>query len=607
MYRIVATAIAWLALATAALAQSTPGLVNGQVPSAQQWNSYFAQKLDNANQAPGTFLAGPSNPSAPPSAPTWRPLVPTDVASLPTVASQLTNTYDAVRFCGIKADQVTDDSAALIACATTIHNIGLGGGIIQMPTTISALANEVVIPYSNISIRCYGADTVHTIGNQGVNASGGFLWTGANGGTMISFATPDGNVNGIKQSGGGVQGCYFNSGMTTSNTGAGGGLEIKSWYGGDFSNNFFYEMQTTGINMDLVTTLYDARDAQLNILSHDTCWNQASGSNNANADCVQMNGDVNAPVSGTHGTGNAANVSLNTVIALRALVDNGAGLHMFNSDHNHIFGVTGSATGTGIGIECEGTNGTAGPCRESDLHHVMAGNGITLRAAGYSNPSSGTMLDEISSQTPVTVEAGATCAEGFDDLLRFGYCTTSPLLIYLGGSQVAEFTSNLNGTLQVGTTVQINAGDIADFNNLANAGRGIEVNNGSASSAAVTYYCLGNSTFSQEACLKLNGGANTSGNGANSLNINGVGGTWLQGNGNNGLEVEPSGNVDFLGPYTQIVPTTIVASLKTCNSAAKGSRAIVTDATAPSYLATVTGLGSVTAPVFCDGTSWKAD
>jgi hypothetical protein len=46
----VVLALAWSGVA---VAQSSPGLVTGQVPSAAQWNSYFAAKLDyNANGCP---------------------------------------------------------------------------------------------------------------------------------------------------------------------------------------------------------------------------------------------------------------------------------------------------------------------------------------------------------------------------------------------------------------------------------------------------------------------------------------------------------------------------------------------------------------------------
>lgn len=49
-----------------------------------------------------------------------------------------------------------------------------------------------------------------------------------------------------------------------------------------------------------------------------------------------------------------------------------------------------------------------------------------------------------------------------------------------------------------------------------------------------------------------------------------------------------------------------VAGLPTCNAGAKGSRAHVTDASAPTFLGTLTGGGAVVAPVFCNGTAWVA-
>jgi hypothetical protein len=48
-------------------------------------------------------------------------------------------------------------------------------------------------------------------------------------------------------------------------------------------------------------------------------------------------------------------------------------------------------------------------------------------------------------------------------------------------------------------------------------------------------------------------------------------------------------------------------ALPTCNGAAEGTRAVVSDATAPTYLAAYTSGGTVHAPVYCDGTSWKTD
>ncbi|WP_175952883.1 hypothetical protein [Burkholderia sp. BCC0405] len=48
----------------------------------------------------------------------------------------------------------------------------------------------------------------------------------------------------------------------------------------------------------------------------------------------------------------------------------------------------------------------------------------------------------------------------------------------------------------------------------------------------------------------------------------------------------------------------ITSTLPTCNSATKGYTMTVTDATSPTYGATLTGGGSVVTPVFCTGSSW---
>lgn len=62
-------------------------------------------------------------------------------------------------------------------------------------------------------------------------------------------------------------------------------------------------------------------------------------------------------------------------------------------------------------------------------------------------------------------------------------------------------------------------------------------------------------------------------------------------------------------PYLQ--GTTIYSAagtpLPTCNGGAEGSRAAVSDATLPTFLAAYTSGGAVHASVYCDGTSWKTD
>ena len=49
-----------------------------------------------------------------------------------------------------------------------------------------------------------------------------------------------------------------------------------------------------------------------------------------------------------------------------------------------------------------------------------------------------------------------------------------------------------------------------------------------------------------------------------------------------------------------------VATLPAASATLKGARAFVTDATAPSFLAAVTGGGAIACPVVCNGGAWLA-
>jgi hypothetical protein len=63
--------------------------------------------------------------------------------------------------------------------------------------------------------------------------------------------------------------------------------------------------------------------------------------------------------------------------------------------------------------------------------------------------------------------------------------------------------------------------------------------------------------------------------------------------------VKASNSLQFATTYT-------VATLPACNAGLKATLAVVTDANAPTYNATVAGGGAVTIPVFCNGTNWTA-
>ncbi len=58
-------------------------------------------------------------------------------------------------------------------------------------------------------------------------------------------------------------------------------------------------------------------------------------------------------------------------------------------------------------------------------------------------------------------------------------------------------------------------------------------------------------------------------------------------------------------PVTQLQGFT-VATLPTPTLSLAGTMVYVTDAVAPTYNSPLTGGGSITVPVFCDGTTWTA-
>ena len=55
----------------------------------------------------------------------------------------------------------------------------------------------------------------------------------------------------------------------------------------------------------------------------------------------------------------------------------------------------------------------------------------------------------------------------------------------------------------------------------------------------------------------------------------------------------------------QVPPVYLVADLPSAADAGVGARSFVTDATGPTFGATVVGGGAVKVPVYSDGTNWK--
>lgn len=64
--------------------------------------------------------------------------------------------------------------------------------------------------------------------------------------------------------------------------------------------------------------------------------------------------------------------------------------------------------------------------------------------------------------------------------------------------------------------------------------------------------------------------------------------------------------IDGTTGYPILPATTTVALLPACNAAARGALGQVSDATAPTYNAALTGGGAVFVPVYCNGTAWTS-
>lgn len=68
----------------------------------------------------------------------------------------------------------------------------------------------------------------------------------------------------------------------------------------------------------------------------------------------------------------------------------------------------------------------------------------------------------------------------------------------------------------------------------------------------------------------------------------------------------PSTSVASFAGVTKLSAIKTVAGLPTCNGGAEGTWSSVSDATGPTYNATVTGGGAVHVPVYCNGTNWTS-
>lgn len=317
------------------------------------------------------------------------------------------------------------------------------GGNIALPAGIITFSTMLDIPYPNIRFSGQGSDRGHNTGGQATQAATILKWTGAPNGTMVHVRSPEG-VSNQKLSGCVFSDILFDSGYTTNGTGADICIRVSTQNLGTIERCFFLEFQEIGIKMDLVTTLFDARDVQY--------WKvMQCGSRNAInllGGFIDMIGDEQEPSSGTGGTGTGANVSKNEVSWCHAIITNGDGFRFRNTDHNYINFCSTSRTGggTGLGFALHGSNFEATKvARKNVFYGISGGNDITAFGTDtYVYPSHSNIflvLDESNNTNDPILGTGATALVGFRTDLTTGFNLPNPQL-YNGNDPLSAFANS---------------------------------------------------------------------------------------------------------------------------------------------------------------------
>ena len=172
----------------------------------------------------------------------------------------------------------------------------------------------------------------------GFNPATSFTWTGAAGGTMVSFAPTSGASNqGLKSS------CLIGVMLDAANLAA-VALDIKSTSRSKFTDLFLKDCTTTCLDLDVVATLGEARDPQHNDFRNISIQNVTATSGIG----IRLDGDA------------TANSSLNRFDNINIIHDDGVGIHLIQSDtntwtHIRVFRRPG---GTGVGVLLDSTDAT---------------------------------------------------------------------------------------------------------------------------------------------------------------------------------------------------------------------------------------------------------
>jgi len=272
------------------------------------------------------------------------------------------------------------------------------------------------------------------------------------------------------------------------------------------------------------------------------------------------------PTNGQLLIGNGTNYSLATLTAgTNIAITNTAG------------GISIATTGTAAGVDQTDIGTRANQIPLNQYLGTMA-----WQDAKAVNIQGGTAVlngATITSASPVTLVMSNTNGTGYDTTITNTYSASENFSITTNSKKILSYSSS--GTGGGGTTsISAGAGSVCVFSSLvpalylngASGTNAVGFKAGTGSVGALEFYtnALERMRLHQSGGLSL---GNTTDRGAGNLNLSGV---------------------VITGGYTvATLPTGVV-----------GMRAYVTNASAPSYGATVMGGGAVTIPVFYNGTNW---
>lgn len=315
---------------------------------------------------------------------------------------------------GAKADGVSDDAAAVTAALAYLPSTG---GTLRFPNGTLLLSSTVTVSKPNVRLVGAGGDNRHQTSPFVLNAGTKLKWVGAVGGTVVRFTSVSGASN-PKLNGGGMSGFVVDGSIT-----AGRCMEVLSWNSGRFEEIMLFNATDTCLQIDVLSSLADARDPQENVFERIWVTSLSTGS-----DGIRL-------ASATPG----ANPSYNTFIGLLVQVSSGTGVNLFNSDNNWFHHTRIFVTGGGNAVEFNGSDSDpVHVSRDNVFDHLTTDAPIVSRGTPSFTYAAGRNscfnLDQTNGTPAPTIEVGTRMSYTFQDGVSY-YKTSIKGIMATGEAQ----------------------------------------------------------------------------------------------------------------------------------------------------------------------------